>query len=85
MPSLWRPREEAPTMEKVQRLEAEVVHSGVVASRCVRVGNDAARVTVGRQTAAAQPQVEVIRDGDVIQAIDVICACGQRIRVRCQY
>lgn len=78
-------------MEKVQRIEGEFIHSAVVSGRCVRVGPETARVTIGRQQTpqTAQPpvpaQVEVIRDGDVIQAIDVICSCGQRIRVRCTY
>jgi hypothetical protein len=34
---------------------------------------------------AAEPRVEVIRDGDVIQAIDVTCTCGKRIRIHCEY
>ncbi len=35
--------------------------------------------------AGEEPCVEVIRDGDVIQAIDVTCTCGKRIRIRCDY
>jgi hypothetical protein len=73
-------------MERVQRVEGEFVQGGVVSGHKVKVGSDAPRVTVGRQPATpAQPQVEVIREGDVILAIDVICSCGQRIRVKCEY
>jgi hypothetical protein len=88
MPALWRPTEEGRDMEKVQQVEGEFIHSAVVSGRCVRVGPETARVTIGRQPAPqtpAAPQVEVIREGEIIQAIDVICSCGQRIRVRCTY
>lgn len=63
----------------------------VVPGRAVALSNDVIRV--GRpceESAAAgddQPEskVELIRLGDRIQAIDVICSCGQRTRIRCVY
>lgn len=34
---------------------------------------------------AVGPTVEVVREGDVVRAIDVTCACGERIRIVCEY
>jgi hypothetical protein len=33
----------------------------------------------------AEPQVNVIRDGDVVRAIEVVCTCGQRVVLDCVY
>ena len=63
----------------------------VIASRSVALSNDVVRV--GRPDFEAaevgsshgQQTVEVIRLGDRIQAIDVVCACGERTRIRCVY
>jgi hypothetical protein len=43
-----------------------------------RIGNPAA-------VPAKTPQVEAIRDGNTIVAIDVICSCGERTRIVCDY
>lgn len=32
-----------------------------------------------------EPRVELVRDGDVVSAIDVHCTCGERIRILCEY
>jgi hypothetical protein len=32
-----------------------------------------------------EPILEVVREGDVVRALDIICSCGQRIRVLCDY
>ena len=34
---------------------------------------------------ASGPTVELLREGNVIRAIDITCSCGQRIRVHCSY
>jgi hypothetical protein len=64
-------------------------HTGtVVRGTCVRVSGDRTRVGVPGQPGhepAAEPRIEVIRSGDAIQAIDVICGCGQHIRLHCVY
>ena len=72
-------------------------HSGtVVRGTSVRVSSDPARVGVPGQHALAvgekgtgeersEPRIEIIRSGDVIQAIDVVCGCGQHIRLHCHY
>jgi hypothetical protein len=38
-----------------------------------------------REPAATGPQVEVVREGTVVRVIDVTCACGERIRIVCEY
>ena len=77
-------------MERVERIEGEYVNRGVVPGRKVLVEEGAAAVMIvpPRPQAAAPacaPQIELVRDGEVIQAIDVTCTCGQKIRLRCVY
>ena len=35
--------------------------------------------------AKGEPRIELIREGDIVRAIEVICSCGERIRLRCDY
>lgn len=32
-----------------------------------------------------QPTVELVREGDVVKAIDVTCSCGEKFRLWCSY
>jgi hypothetical protein len=62
------------------------LESGVVPGCNVTVAEASAVVVVPRPAAAGcEPRIEVVRDGDVIQAIDVTCACGRKMRLRCVY
>jgi hypothetical protein len=68
--------------------EQEAASRGLVPGRHVRLSGEYAKVCIPGQPgqpAKAEPRVEVIRDGDVIQAIEVTCGCGQRVRIRCLY
>lgn len=61
-------------------------HAGaVVRGTRVRVSSDSARIGIPGQEPPAEPRVEIIRSGDIIQAIDIICGCGQHIRLHCHY
>lgn len=61
-------------------------HAGtVVRGTCVRVSGDPAHVGIPGHEPAAQPRIEIIRSGEVIQAIDIHCGCGQHIRLHCHY
>ena len=31
------------------------------------------------------PRVEVIREGNLVRGVEVICACGERVRLRFDY
>jgi hypothetical protein len=72
-------------METIARDGTETQSRGVVPGQCVRVTSEAARVGVPRLGGAADPHLEFVRQGDVIQAIDITCTCGHRIRIRCLY
>ena len=71
-------------------------HGGtVVRGSSVRVSGDPARVGVpspaafipqaGGAEKTTEPRIEIIKDGEVIQAIDIVCSCGQHIRLNCHY
>jgi hypothetical protein len=71
-------------------------HGGtVVRGSSVRVSGDPARVGVpgpaafipqaGGESKPSEPRIEIIKDGEVIQAIDIVCSCGQHIRLNCVY
>ena len=70
-----------------QHDDAQQDHSAhtIVPGRYVRLGGDAARILIGRPDTPGEPRIELIRSGDVIQAIDVTCTCGHRVRLRCNY
>lgn len=61
-------------------------HSGtLVRGTCVHVSGDSARVGIPGQEPTPEPRIEIIRSGDVIQALDIFCGCGQHIRLHCLY
>ncbi len=76
-------------MDRAEWVEGAPVGRGVVPGRRVLVEHGRAAVMIlppRLQAAAAEacaPQVEVVREGEVIRAIDVTCACGHKIRLRC--
>lgn len=71
--------------EVLSRAHGESQAGTVVRGTCVRVSSDMARVGVPGQEPVAEPRIEIIRSGDVIQAIDILCGCGQHIRLHCLY
>lgn len=65
-------------MDDHDRPGAVVAASRVVlADEPVRIGGPAG--------GPGEPRVHLVREDGVIRAIDVVCACGERIRVRCEY
>jgi hypothetical protein len=57
----------------------------VIPGRLVRDGQDVVKVSHRGQSSVPEPRVELIRRGDEVEAIEVICGCGERIRLRCVY
>lgn len=55
---------------------------GVVPGSRIRVGKERARIGPGGEE-RDEPEVILIRDGDTIQAIEVVCTCGKRTRLNC--
>ncbi len=56
----------------------------VVPSTRVQMNDGDSRVLIPA-CESSQPRIRAIRDGGVIQAIDITCSCGEKIRVLCQY
>lgn len=57
----------------------------VVPALQVRDSGERTRVTIPRHGHAEEPVIELVREGDVVRAIDITCSCGQRIRLLCDY
>jgi hypothetical protein len=56
----------------------------VIPAKAVR----AAAATIARPAngpAKAEAVIEVVREDGVVRAIDVTCACGERLRIVCEY
>ena len=59
--------------------------AAVVSANQVRLVNEAVRVGQERAGGHGKARVEVIREHDIVRAVEVICPCGERIVVRCDY
>lgn len=58
----------------------------VVAAAQVRLAREAVRITPPRAAdAPAEPVVQLVREDGVIRAIEIVCGCGERVRVVCEY
>lgn len=69
------------TTEKFSRDLSPVVVPG---HRVVQT-TEVARVGSSHAHGSGQPTVELVRDGDVVKAIDVTCSCGEKMRIWCSY
>ena len=56
---------------------------GIIPHGRIHLGAERTRVHVPGQEQAAKPEIIVIREGDAIKAIEVVCPCGQRTRINC--
>jgi hypothetical protein len=72
-------------MNPSEKQEGEPLRWAVIPGSQVRVSEEAAAVGVPRPTPGGAPHIELIRDGEVIRAINVTCSCGQRLRLLCTY
>jgi len=59
--------------------------SNVIPASHIRMLGEPLPVGALRETPCPEPQVNVIRDGDVVRAIEVVCTCGKRIVLDCVY
>lgn len=59
----------------------------VVVGRHVHLSEEMAHVGKPRPATAERrdPRVEVIREGNLVRGVEVICACGERVRLRFDY
>jgi hypothetical protein len=71
--------------------EGEHTHRGIIPGQLVHVTGEAVRLVVPTSepspppAASGEPHIELIREDDVVQAIEVSCTCGRKIRLRCVY
>jgi hypothetical protein len=65
--------------------QLEQSNRAVVPGHCVRLSGERVRVDIPGQKPPGEPRVEVVRQGEVIRLIDITCACGQHIRLHCDY
>jgi len=72
-------------MNNAVHANTEEAARGIVPGRLVRISGESTRVGAPGTLDHGQPQVELIKHNDVLQAIDVLCPCGKRIRLRCIY
>ena len=59
-------------------------HRVIQTNEVARIGGPHAQAHAHGHS-SSQPTVELVRDGDVVQAIDVTCSCGEKIRIWCSY
>ncbi len=71
-------------MSAMPKDEASYGGTPVLRSEAVRVTEEHAPIWVPGQ-ARGEPEVRLVKNGDTIQAIDILCTCGQRIRLKCLY
>lgn len=57
----------------------------IVPGNRIRQSTEMAPVGVPRPVCPQEATVELVKVDDVVQAIDVTCACGQKTRVWCVY
>jgi hypothetical protein len=65
--------------------QKELATRVVVPAGQVSIAELPVRVGAPGAAPAGEPRVELIRKGDVVQAIDITCSCGKRIRLKCEY
>ncbi len=57
----------------------------VLSGNRVRQTDETALVGAPRQAGEHGVTVELLKEGDLVKAIDVTCGCGQKTRVWCVY
>jgi hypothetical protein len=58
----------------------------VVSAARLRASAGAVRVGPPRPAETGpEPKVQVFHEDDVVRMIQVVCTCGERIRIRCDY
>jgi hypothetical protein len=69
----------------MQAVNRQPACHGVVPHDRVRATQQVARIGVQGQPAGPEPQIHLIREGEAVKAIEVVCTCGQRIRLNCVF
>lgn len=64
--------------------DREIASRAVVPGAQVRLTGEAARVIPPRPPGECEPQIDLVREGNRIRAIDIRCSCGKRIYLECE-
>jgi hypothetical protein len=78
-------------MDCAESIAGDAVTRGVVPGRKVLIEDGPAAVVIAPprlhapHAPVAAPRIELVREGDVIRAIEVTCSCGEKIRLHCVY
>jgi hypothetical protein len=57
----------------------------VVSAPAVRESEARVTIPVPGHECGEEPRVDLVREGDIVRAIDITCPCGRRVRVLCEY
>lgn len=70
---------------RIQNADSHGLAQAIVPGSRVRQSAETVPVGGPRPVVTHEPVVELVKEGEVVQAIDVTCACGQKTRVWCVY
>lgn len=59
--------------------------TAIIPGRRVVFSGESARIPIPAEATSKEPHIELVRENDMIRAVDVTCSCGQRIRLVCDY
>lgn len=68
-----------------QRSDASATGGKILPRKRVIFSAEPVAVTLPGGERANQPNVRLFRDGNIVRAIDVVCPCGQTVRLHCEY
>lgn len=57
----------------------------VIPNQRVMVVSSPVQISPPRQSSGDSSDVRIQREGDLVRTIDVVCACGEHIRLVCDY
>lgn len=61
------------------------IHSNLIQHESIVPGADQKKVVIGPRKDCPTPEIQLIKNGDIIESIEVTCRCGETIRIECQY
>lgn len=72
------------TSRSPDKFVREVSHAIVPGHRVVQT-SEVTKIGSPHAHPTASATVELLREGDIVKAIDVTCSCGEKIRIWCSY
>ena len=70
-------------MEKTSD-QGNVVRNRVLRSSAATM-KPGAKIKIGPEPESAQPKIKINRNDQGVESIEVVCKCGERIVIRCEY